>query len=174
MAFQAHHEERVGRLHKTFQLVLPSLQLHWRVQQIDIVREHLPPNIDPQTTNPWLADLRKNPSRKFFRLHPRHTDQSKLPPSSVGILTTFTAPPMIVYNPFAESSWTKDDKDTTRIRSKKHTMMKRKGRATAVEAAIATRSKGTVALLRLQFDPPPARTPQTLSLHAEVCAGKMY
>jgi hypothetical protein len=34
------HEERVGRLHKTFQLMLPSFQLHWRVQQIDIVREH--------------------------------------------------------------------------------------------------------------------------------------
>ncbi len=174
MAFQAHHEERVGRLHKTFQLVLPSLQLHWRVQQIDIVREHLPPHIDPQTTNPWLANLRTNPSRRFFRLHPRHTDQSKLPPSSVVILTTFTAPAMIVYNSFAESSWTKDNKDTTRFRGNKRTMMKRKGKATTVEAAIATRSKGTVASLRLPFDPPPPRIPQTLSLHVVVCGGKMY
>jgi hypothetical protein len=154
--------------------VLPSLQLHWRVQQIDIVREHLPPNIDPQTTNPWLENLQTNPSRRFFRLHPRHTDQSKLPPSSVGILTTFTAPAMIVYNSFAESTWTKDNKDTTGIRSKKHTMMKMKGRATTVEAAVATRSKRPMASLRLQFDPPPARTPQTLSLHAVVCGGKMY
>jgi hypothetical protein len=141
--------------------MLPSFQLHWRVQQIDIVREHLPPRIDPQTTNPWLANLRTNSSRRFFLLHPRHTDQSKLPPpSSVGVLTTFTAPAMIVYNSFAEGSWTKDSKDTTRSRGKKHTMMKRKGRVTTVEAAIAKRSKGTVALLRLQFDPPPARTPK--------------
>jgi hypothetical protein len=35
------HEERVGALYQALQLVLLLLQLRWRVQQIDIGREHL-------------------------------------------------------------------------------------------------------------------------------------
>lgn len=34
------HEERVGRLHETFQLVLSLFQLRWRMQEINIVGEH--------------------------------------------------------------------------------------------------------------------------------------
>ena len=34
------HEERIGRLNKTFKLVLPLLQLYWRIEQIDIVRKN--------------------------------------------------------------------------------------------------------------------------------------
>lgn len=36
-----HHEEGVGGLHQPLELVLPLLQLSWRVQQINIVLENL-------------------------------------------------------------------------------------------------------------------------------------
>ncbi len=72
MEFQTHHEEKMGKLHNTFKLVLPSLQFHWRVQHINIIWEHLPPHIDPQTTNLWLTNLGTNLNRTSFHLHPKH------------------------------------------------------------------------------------------------------
>lgn len=38
---EIYHEERVGRLHKTLELVLLLLELSRWVQQINIVRKHL-------------------------------------------------------------------------------------------------------------------------------------
>ena len=32
------HEEGIGRLHETLELMLPLFQLSWRIQQINIVR----------------------------------------------------------------------------------------------------------------------------------------
>lgn len=36
-----YHEKRVGRLHKTLELVLPLLKLSRRVEQIDVVLKNL-------------------------------------------------------------------------------------------------------------------------------------
>lgn len=36
-----YHEEGIGRLHETLELMLPLLKLRWRIQQIDIVLENL-------------------------------------------------------------------------------------------------------------------------------------
>jgi hypothetical protein len=35
------HEEGVGRLHETLELMLSLLKLRWRMKEIDVVLEHL-------------------------------------------------------------------------------------------------------------------------------------
>ena len=54
-----YHEERVGRLNKTLEFVLLLLQLHWRIQQINIVRKNLNTHTYQNLYNKADPDLRK-------------------------------------------------------------------------------------------------------------------
>ena len=49
-----YHEERIGRLNETLELVLLLLKLGWRIQQINVVLE----NLKSQNTSTTITQIR--------------------------------------------------------------------------------------------------------------------